>query len=290
MSKVWQSDFEHLLRIRFYSHHSKCSLCIKHRLIIRRLGHCPAARRAQHTMLQKHLTRQHKDRQVYWAARARSRLSGTTLGEWELTGILDSMDSNKHAWPRSRCMNSKEFGNFHRPRLTSTTLLLHGHLIVVALSPHLCSTGSSRTAEILCFGLGQLVPRMDMRGCWLNLQADNCSKEVKNVGTLRLLSMWIALHKIGGAEVNFLSSGHSHEDVDALFSMIRTHIEQNKEVPTPEAFRDCIRDFFKNPQTRPYEPLRMVELLTRLKDWNLRHYLILLCIFLPIYGHIYRFK
>ena len=35
--KVWQSAFEGLLRIRFYTHHSKCSQCIKHRLIIKNL-------------------------------------------------------------------------------------------------------------------------------------------------------------------------------------------------------------------------------------------------------------
>ncbi|CAL1129527.1 unnamed protein product [Cladocopium goreaui] len=158
---VWQSDFEHLLRIRFYTHHSKCSLCIKHRLIIKKLGHCPPARRAQHAMLQKHLDRQHKDRQVYYAARARSRLGATTLGECEITAILDSMDAQKHAWPRSRCMSSKEFSNFNRPRLTSTTLLVHGHLVLVALSPSLLTTGSSRTAEIICHGLSKLADTVD---------------------------------------------------------------------------------------------------------------------------------
>ena len=150
---MWQEDFEHLLRIRFFTHHTKCSLCIKHRLIIRKLGHCPAARRAQHDLLQQHLQRQYQDRQMYYSARARSRLAATGLGACEVTCIVDSMDAAKHAWPRSVNMSSKEFSSFQRPRLTSTTLLIHGHLALVALSPHLCSSNSSRTSEILAHGM-----------------------------------------------------------------------------------------------------------------------------------------
>lgn len=267
-SSVWQSDFQHLLRIRFATHHSKCSLCIKHRLLVKKLGHCQAARNAQHAMLQKHLQRQQRDRQVYYAARARSRLCATTLGEIEICAILDSMDAQKHAWPRSRSMSSKEFSSFNRPRLASTTLLVHGHLVMVALSPSLITAGSSRTAELLCCGLTKMAARIDFRSVWLNLQADNCSKEVKNVGTLRLLSMWTALHKIAGAELSFLSSGHSHEDIDALFSLLRAHLERNPELWTPEAFKTCLEGFFACPQNRPNEPTRCVEMLSRYKDWT----------------------
>ena len=60
-------------------------------------------------MLQKHLQRQQKDRQVYYAARARSRLGATMLGEIEVTAVLDSMDAQKppSLGPRSRSMACK---------------------------------------------------------------------------------------------------------------------------------------------------------------------------------------
>ena len=268
-NEVWQSDFEHLLRIRFSTHHSKCTLCLKHRLLIKKLGHCPAARRAQHAMLQKHLQRQQKDRQVYYAARARSRLGATMLGEIEVTAILDSMDAQKHAWPRSRSMACKEFASFNRPRLTSTTLLVHGHMVLVALSPSLVTCGSSRTAEIICAGLSRMAAKLDFRSVWVNLQADNASKEVKNVGILRLMAMWTGLHKIAGAEISFLSSGHSHEDVDALFSLLRAHLEKNRELWTPDDFKTCLESFFECPGNRPNEPQRYVEMLSQYKDWIL---------------------
>lgn len=220
-------------------------------------------------MLQQHLNRQHKDRQQYYAARARSRLGATTLGECEVTAILDSMGAQRYCWPRSRAMASKEFGSFHRPPLTSTTLMIHGHLVLVALSHNVVTAGSARTAEILCAGLTKLSTKLDYRSVWLNLQADNCSREVKNVGCLRLLAMWIALHKLRGAELNFLSSGHSHEDIDQLFNLMACYIERHKELWTPLAFRDCLREFFAQPSTRPNEPMRCVDMLTRYKDWSL---------------------
>ena len=46
--------------------------CVKHRLILKRLGHQPHAARAQRAELLKHLRRQHADRRVCWDVRARS--------------------------------------------------------------------------------------------------------------------------------------------------------------------------------------------------------------------------
>ena len=266
---MWQQNFEHLLRIRFKSHHAKCSSCVKHRLLIKKLGHSPAACRAQRLKLQAHLERQHKDRMVYYEARARSRLGSVTLGLIQVTSILDSMDAAKHAWPRSRSMQSKEFASFVRPRLTSTSLIVHGYMVLLALSPSLVTTGSARTAEILAAGLTKLATKLDMRCVFLELQADNSAKEVKNIGMLRVVALWICLHKLGAAQISFLTSGHSHEDIDAMFSVIRSHLERCHELPTPVAFRDSLRSFFQNPEHRPHEPQRWVELMSRYKDWKL---------------------
>ena len=230
-SKVWMSDFEDRLRIRFFSHHSRCSQCIRHRLIMKKLGHCPPARRAQAARLHQHLQRRHCDRQVYWNCRAESRLDSKNLCQCQITGILDSMDAAKHAWPRSAKLSAKEFSSFNRPRLTSTSLIIHGHSVTLALSPSTCSSNSSRTSEILAIGLTKLARKLDLRRVFLTLQADNWSKEVKNNGQLRLLAGLIALGKLRGATLSFLSSGHSHEDIDALFACIRqwlaSHTDQN---------------------------------------------------------------
>ena len=187
----------------------------------------------------------------------------------EVCCILDSMDAAKHSWPRSTSMSCKEFASFNRPRLTSTTLIVHGHMVLLALSPNIVTCGSSRTAEIISAGLSRLATRIDMRSVWVHLQADNASKEMKNVGMLRLVALWTCLHKIAGAEVCFLSSGHSHEDVDALFSLLRSHLEKNRELWVPEDFKTCLQSFFDCPGNRPNEPHRYVEMLSQYKDWIL---------------------
>ena len=177
-SQVWMRHFKDRLRIRFDSHHAKCGQCIRHRLIMRKLGHCPGALRAQRSQLDKHLERQHRDRQVYWFERARSRLCATNLGSYTLTAIIDSMDQAKHAWPRSVAMQAKCFNSWSRPRLVSTTMLCHGRLALMCLSPHFVTANSSRTCEVVCVGLSMLQKKRVGHAPLLAEPAgDNCSKE-----------------------------------------------------------------------------------------------------------------
>ena len=270
--QVWQDDFDGKLRIRFAQHHSKCSQCIRHRLILRRLGHCPAARRVQEDLLQRHLSRQHRDRQTYWDIRAQSRLQRNHPCVFCISGIIDSMDAQKHSWPRSKTMNSKDFASFNRPRLTSTTLILHGHSVSINLSPHHCTANSSRSCELVANGLTMLGRSVDLRSCVLSLQADNCTKEAKNNTLFRAMALWVSQSKIKAGELGFLSSGHSHEDIDAMFSLLRSWLASHQELWTPEQFRDCLQEWLSNKERRPLEQRhRQVNYVTQYRDWTLVH-------------------
>ena len=81
-------------------------------------------------------------------------------------------------------------------------------------------------------------------------------------------TFWTALHRVAGADMSFLSSGHSHEDVDGLFNLLRAHLESHRELWTPLAFKQCLEQFFDDPSNRPYEPMQSVALLTEFKDWT----------------------
>ncbi|CAJ1423297.1 unnamed protein product [Effrenium voratum] len=80
----------------------------------------------------------------------------------------------------------------------------------------------------------------------------------------------ISLHRLQGAQLSFLSTGHSHEDIDALFSLLRNWLQRHPELWTAESFRACLEEFFENPEARPYERLRKVVLLTQYRDWTKR--------------------
>ena len=75
--------------------------------------------------------------------------------------------------------------------------------------------------------------------------------------------------QIAGAEISFLSSGHSHEDVDALFSLLRAQLEKKTRTVDPDDFKTCLESFFECPGNRPNEPQRYVEMLSQYKDWIL---------------------
>lgn len=220
--------------------------------------------------MQKHLARQHRDRQSYWDLRAQSRLQANHPFTYCITGIIDSMDAQKHSWPRSKNMSSKDFASFNRPRLTSTSLIFHGHLVTVNLSPHNVSSNSSRTCEILSNGLSVLSTRVDLRYAVIHIQADNCTKELKNNTSFRALAYWTAMSKIKAGECGFLSSGHSHEDVDAMFALLRAWLASHQELWTPDSFRQCLQEWFSDRQRRPLEQRhRMVNLITQYRDWTL---------------------
>lgn len=238
--------------------------------MLRKLGQCPAARRTQEALLRRHLTRQHRDRQAYWDLRAQSRLQTNHPFVYCITAIIDSMDAQKHSWPRSKNMASKEFSAFNRPRLTSTSLILHGHMVTVNLSPHFISSNSSRSTEILSNGLTMLSREVDLRYSVLHIQGDNCSKELKNNTMFRAIAYWTAMSKIKAGECGFLSSGHSHEDVDAMFSLLRAWLQSHQELPTPQSFKHCIQEWFADKERRPLEQrCRKVNLITQYRDWSL---------------------
>lgn len=86
-----------------------------------------------------------RSRVLYWSTRALSRLQSSYQQVTTICCILDSFDAAKHSWPRSRKMDSKEFASFNRPRLSSTSLIIHAHHVTTCLSHHVTSTNSSRT-------------------------------------------------------------------------------------------------------------------------------------------------
>ena len=267
-AKVWMSDFQHKLRIRHQGHHAKCSTCCRHRLIIRRLGRGPA-RVAQMKLYKDHLSRQYRDRQVYWGHRAKSRSQSTAGGEINhISCIIDAMDQAKHAYPKGEALSAKEFSSWVRPRLQATTLICHGHAILVGLSPQNTSPCGSRSMELVAHLLTKTVSQVHWPNVFLHLEADNCSKELKNQTSLRMLATMISLHRLRGCEFSYLSSGHSHEDIDAHFSLCASYLQRFPELHNIKDFQQCMEKMLENPSVRVHEPKREVVVFDSFHDWT----------------------
>ena len=282
VSKVWQRDFGGKLRIRSNSQHKKCSTCVKHKLIIAKLTDNEVARRAQIQCLEAHLDRQYKDRICYWERRSWSRLCVRTIPDDlpipVLSCIMDSMDSSKHSWPRSHVLRAKDFQNFNRPRLTHTAIVCHGRAVYCMLSPPGMPSNSARSVEIISHALTELsLSGTDLRRYALNIQGDNCPKELKNQSVFRMAAWATCTHTVHCASVCFLESGHSHEDVDGFFSNVADHINGAPEVHTADDFVQCIQRFLDLPGTRPHEPVKKAIMIDKCHDWSLNLISSLLC-------------
>lgn len=268
-TQVWMRDFGSTLRIRARSHHARCAICTRHQLIIKKLPQGPA-RNAQVGEYTRHLRRQYRDRQVYWSHRSESRSqasSGTPITELSL--IVDGMDQAKHAYPKSCSISgSKEFANWSRPRLAATTIIAHGHAVLVGLSPDHVSTSGSRTMELVAHLMTKTLSYIDWRHCFVRLEADNCSKELKHQTAIRMMATQIALHNLKGCEFNYLSSGHSHEDIDAYFAVASTWLNRFPELHSVDDFRKCLSNMLANKSVRTNEPRREVVVYDQFRDWT----------------------
>ena len=143
--QVWLSDFSYL-QIRASSQHAQCATCIRHRHMIKSLGHHLAARQDQQHHYWRHLRDQYADRLVYYKNRGLSRLKN---GRYVLM-IQDGMDQGKVALPRSPWMKSKEYATFQRPKLHLSVKYLKCWQKLFKLSRDSTSAESGRGK---CFGV-----------------------------------------------------------------------------------------------------------------------------------------
>ena len=235
---------------------------------MRRLSQNQAALACQSRLWGAHMNKQFSDREVYWSNRSMSRLGQDLSGERVLTLIIDSMDHAKWALPRSGYLAAKQFNSLQRPHMDCTAVICHGHSVTVAFAePHIVK-GSDFTCELILYVLDQLTRAgLDLREYHINIQADNCSKECKNNGVVRLVSFLCSRRSIRSARLLFCVSGHSHEDVDQFFSLLGSFLQTQSELHDPPQFMNALKSYLGNRAVRPDEPMRDVVKIDRFRDW-----------------------
>ena len=256
------------------SQHKQCSLCVKHKEIIKRLANDSHARAAQMKEYAGHLRRQYQDRTRYWSERSQSRLcQPIPSGERVICLVVDGLDHSKMKFPRAdNIMSSKDMSQFNRPNLDLQACLCHGYGVFLLLTWPTVAKDSCLTADLLAHVLHEVAssdPSIDFRSVALHLQSDNTTRETKNNGTLRLLASWVGGSLIKRSQYSCLMSGHSHEDIDQFFSVVSSWIQDQKLLETPEDFKATLEKMLQNKNLRPYEPLRKVDLINSVRDWTL---------------------
>ena len=104
--------------------------------------------------------------------------------------------------------------------------------------------GPNRTLTLLCLHLATTFAQSLHRPTTLFLQADNCAPENKNHWVLAALCWFVHLGLFDTVVLSFLPVGHTHEDIDALFSIHGRHIHKHSKYATPAAFLEHYPSFF----------------------------------------------
>lgn len=216
------------------------------------------------------MKKQFSDREVYWNHRAISRLGCDAAGLPSLTLIVDSMDHAKWSVPRTAVMAAKQFNSVVRPHLECCTVICHGHLLCIAFAEHHIIKGADFTCELLCFVFHMLTQAgLDLRTYEVCVQSDNCSKETKNNSVCRLLSYLTSRRAIRCARMHHCMTGHSHEDIDAFFSLLASFLATKHELHCPQQFMAALDEYLSNDSVRPLEKQRSVLKVEAVRDWIL---------------------
>lgn len=172
--RIWKQDFP-FLRLRSVRQHPECSECVKHKCLLRGLGHHLLARRRQQKLYAAHIHAQYQDRLCYWEHRGVSRTRGV-----DVTLICDGMDQAKFAYPRHPFLRSKEYSTWQRPRAHVIGCIIHGRAALFMVTPPDLRKDSSTHCEMIAWALTELRRQVDVTQCNIRIQCDNTSRECKN--------------------------------------------------------------------------------------------------------------
>ena len=256
--RIWRQEYPHM-KFRAQSSHALCSVCVKHKMLIKDFGHHLKARAAQQQYYLDHLDAQFRDRCIYWRARASSRLRSSS----EIVIIMDSMDQAKFGCPRSNVYRSKELNTLQRPRLHITLAIVHGYFLAISVSSPNLPKDSTTMCELLAHCLTLLQRQgVVLSKVSLTVQADNTPREYKNNPFLRFLAFLTSNQIVASASLKTLRTGHSHEDVDQVFGLLAKHlVHRVRSLATPSDFVRHIHDWMINRLKRDYEKERYCFLL-----------------------------
>jgi hypothetical protein len=218
---------------------AKCDTCIKFRgmqLKWKRLsGEERAAAREGHRA---HIERVRLERRAYYSNRMRARLEPHNY----LSLIIDGADQGKHRvphWPEKSHMMDEAM----RQQLYAYGVLSHGRKAYTYLLPGHVRQGHDVTIEILWRVLcdthqeeGRLPPT-------LLLQLDNTTKQNKGRYLFAFLALLVHHNIFDKIVVSFLPVGHTHEDIDQMFSRFAEYLRCHSAL-SPSDMARCMRDAF----------------------------------------------
>lgn len=216
--RCWQELwYKRCLRFREPSQHAECDDCFRFRNRLAK-GNSASVRVELAAQWRSHLLKQWLDRAIYWSLRFASRSREANI----LTVIADSMDKSKWCYPKYHNYHRvpHELEGYQRPKLVLTAVLAHGFSTGVFVSDdETIAHGASMTIEVISRTLQMHFDRSEhFAPVHLCLQSDNTTAFTKNSDTHVFMAYLVARGLVSTGSVNYLTKGHTHEDVDGFLS------------------------------------------------------------------------
>jgi hypothetical protein len=239
---IWKKHFPHVY-VGKYSCFATCDICAQYKRALLEKNSL-SERMALRDEQRLHIEFIRAERAVYHKLRFMSRMEPERV----LVMIIDGMDQKKTnlpwVWPIDKALASLQ-----RIKTHVTGVIMHGHtpsclLFVDFLDvPH--------DPNLTCHVINQSL--LSLKGAiprTLHLQLDNTSKENKNSTVLTYLAILVAQGVFDSVTVNFLPVGHTHEDIDQLFSRIAQLLKKSI-VKTVSALMSLLRRAFTKESQPP---------------------------------------
>ena len=164
-----------------------------------------------------------------------------------LTIIIDSMDQVKTAWPQYKFFRKPHsLENQKRPRVILSAVLCHGWCTNVYISDESLHHGASSFCELIARSLDRVADIAGKKGRafpqHLVIQADNTTAQNKNSVVSLFLAHLVSEGKFLTCTFNFLTVGHTHEDVDHFFSLILSTVLRPCRFEVPEELVALVKE------------------------------------------------
>ncbi len=196
-----------------------------------------------------HLLSQHRDRQCYYFERAHS--VSTSLGdrigfETSLCIICDAMGQCAFKVPR-HLPGSKILANCARPQLHMVGVIAHGFHKAGFLFDATIGKDSNLWCEIMSVTLMRVWSTCRERNLQpparIVIMGDNAGDN-KNTYTFEFTALLVFVRMLRVAMNGFLRTGHSHEDIDAVFGNWGKCLYNQPTLQDPTDFRDVLAKQF----------------------------------------------
>ena len=259
--KIWREDFDHVKWPK-YTKLGKCDVCTK---IAVALSHCnPITKRELRAKKKYHLQQNALDRGSL------SQRTALALRDPTVTLCLDQDYANQLRLPHQRNVPKSWLSKCHRPRLQIGGLIDHGNpgrFLFLHFGWYIHDPNLSLT-HLYCH-LADLRAR-GLSSSTFCLQADNCYKENKNKTTFAFLTLLVMQGWFDQIEMYFLSPGHTHGEVDRMFSRFG-HLRKQHNCDTPAEFMTkWYKLAYRNPTRMP--KLKIVQFVYNWKAYFHGHY------------------